>query len=231
MAVAERLKVVVDRAGSRRIIDLCSGASGPLVAISRILTEELASPVEVLLTDLYPNVAAFKRIEEGSGGRIKARYEPTSALDVPTELKGVRTIFTAFHHFGPEEARLVLLDAVRKKAAIVVFEPLERTARFAGLLGLMSFLLSFTRTPAVGKLTAARFFFTYLLPIAPAVFAWDGMVSALRSYTPDELHALAMSTEDRNYRWESGRFDVSGPYGPMPTVYLIGVPSLAENRS
>jgi len=29
-----------------------------------------------------------------------------------------------------------------------------------------------------------------------------------------------ISTGD--YQWEVGRFEVDGPYGPMPTTYLIG---------
>lgn len=228
LAIAQRLKALLTEAHSHRLIDLCAGAGGPLISISAILIEELACPVEVVLTDLYPNVAAFERAEQESGGRIKARYESTSALDVPQEIEGVRTMFAALHHFRPEQARLVLADAVRKGSAIAVFEPLERTVRMVALLGVMSLLRGFTHTPRIGRLTPSRFFFTYMLPLAPLVFAWDGMVSALRTYTPDELGSLAASTsEGTNYRWEAGRFETPGPYGPMPTLYLIGVPRQA----
>jgi hypothetical protein len=65
---------------------------------------------------------------------------------------------------------------------------------------------------------------TYVLPLAPAMFAWDGAVSSLRSYTADELLALAHAVTTRPYEWEAGRFDVSGPYGVMPTTYLVGLP-------
>jgi len=176
------------------------------------------------LTDLYPNAAAFGRIESQSGGAIKARYESTSAFDVPFELDGVRTLFTAFHHFRPEEARLVLADAVRKRAPIAVFEPLERTVRWVALIGVMSLVRGFTHTPRVGNLTLARLFLTYMVPLAPAVFAWDGMVSALRTYTQAELRDLALSVQRNGFSWEWGRFDIPGPYGPMPTTYLVGIP-------
>jgi hypothetical protein len=224
-AIAERLAALTAATKTRRLVDLCAGAGGPLIAISRILTDELHCPVEVVLTDLYPNVAAFTRIEAESGGRIAARREPISATDVPAELTGVRTMFTALHHFAPEQARLVLADAVLKRAPIAVFEPLERTVRMVTLLGVASFLRGFTHTPRVGRMTASRFLFTYVLPIAPAIFAWDGMVSALRTYTPDELYALATSVGGGDtYQWEAGRFDIQGPYGAMPTIYLIGRP-------
>jgi hypothetical protein len=224
LAIAGRLRVLLERTGTARIIDLCAGAGGPLLEIGRILMDELSCPVEILLTDLYPNAAAFRRIESQSGGTIKARYESTSAFDVPLELNGVRTLFTALHHFKPEDARLILGDAVRKRAPIAVFEPLERTVHWVALMGIMSLVRGFTHTPRVGNLTLSRLLLTYVIPLAPAVFAWDGMVSALRTYTPNELRDFALSIEKDGYSWEWGRFEVPGPYGPMPTTYLIGIP-------
>ena len=163
-------------------------------------------------------------LSSDTGGLIKVRLEPTSALDVPSELTGVRTIFTAFHHFRPEHARLILADAIRKRAPIAVFEPLERTARMVSLVGLMSFIRGFTHAHRVGALTPSRFLFSYIIPIAPAMFAWDGAISALRSYTAEELRELAASVDQGTYEWDSGRFEVDGPFGKMPTTYLIGTP-------
>jgi hypothetical protein len=226
-AIAHRLKRVLERLQTRKIVDLCAGSGGAWPRISRILREELNFPVEVVVTDYFPNVPAFKRLEQESKGAITARFEPTSALAVPGELKGVRTLFTALHHFTPGRAQLILADAVRSRAGIAVFEPLERTYRMVGLVGLMSFLRGFTHTHRIGHLSTSRFLLTYVVPLAPALFAWDGMVSALRSYTPAELRALAMNVSDADYEWESGRFEVDGPYGSMPTTYLLGFPTRA----
>jgi hypothetical protein len=223
-AIAARLAALLARTGTTQIVDLCAGAGGPVARIGRILMDDLSLPVNILLTDLYPNVAAFKEIEAQSGGRLRARYESTNACDVPADLTGVRTLFTALHHFEPPVVKMVLADAVRKGAPIAVFEPLERTVRMMALVGLISFLRGFTHTPWVGRLTAERFLFTYILPIAPAMFGWDGFVSTLRTYTADELLSLAHSVDGDRYEWEAGRFEVSGPYGVMPTTYLIGAP-------
>lgn len=221
-AVAERLAALLARTGTSRIVDLCAGAGGPLPRIARILTEELSVPAEIVITDRYPNVAAFKELEDRSGGRIKARFDSISATDVPADLHGIRTLFTALHHFQPEAAKLVLADAVRKREPIAVFEFLERTPRMVALVGVMSFLRGLTHTPIVGPFTLKRLLTTYVLPLAPAVFAWDGSVSALRTYTAPELLGLARSVDSAGYEWEAGRFDVAGPFGLMPTIYLTG---------
>jgi hypothetical protein len=224
-AVAERLRDVLVRTGAPGIVDLCAGAGGPVSQIARILADDLGTPVPVTVTDLFPNVDAFRRLEQGATGRIRAHYAPVDATNVPPELAGLRTMFTALHHFQPGGVRAVLADAVRKNAPIAVFEPLERTIRMMVLVGAMSFLRGFTHAHRVGRMTPERFLFTYLLPVAPAVFAWDGSISTLRTYTAAELRGLADEVTRDRYLWDAGRFDVPGPFGPMPTTYLIGVPA------
>jgi hypothetical protein len=224
LAIAARLASLMARTRTTQIVDLCAGGGGPTAEIGRILVEELSMPVKILLTDLYPNVAAFKALEAQSGGRVSVRYESTDATDVPRELHGLRTIFAALHQFQPDRVKLVLADAVRKREPIAVFEPLERTLRMMALVGPISLLRGFTHTPRVGRLTVGRFLFTYVLPLSPAMFAWDGFVSAIRTYTADELMEFARSVPATRYEWEAGRFDVPGPFGPMPTTYLTGEP-------
>ena len=223
-AIAGQLADVMRESGTTSIVDLCAGAGGPIAHIGRILATDLAVPVNIVVTDLYPNVAAFHALERQSGGRVRARFEPTDAGNVPADLRGIRTIFTALHHFPPDSVKRVLADAVRKGAPIAVFEPLERTLRMTVLVGLMSFIRGLTHAHRVGVMSATKGLFTYLLPIAPAMFAWDGAVSTLRTYTADELLNLARETAPSGYAWRAGRFDVPGPYGPMPTTYLVGVP-------
>ncbi|MDB5336904.1 MAG: hypothetical protein JWN70_2523 [Planctomycetaceae bacterium] len=227
-AIAGHLKSVLIKTGGKQIIDLCAGAGGPLLEVQRILSEDMDEPVEVLLTDLYPNVEAFRRREVEGGGAIKARYDSISAFDVPLGLSGLRTLFTALHHFEPEGARQLLADAAHKRQPIAVFELLERTPRMFILTGLFSLWQSFALTPVVGRLTLQRFLLTYVIPIAPAIFLWDGLVSVLRTYSPEELREMADSVGAEDYDWEVGRIYVSGPCGVLlPTIFLIGCPQIA----
>lgn len=224
-AVADKLRSLLVRTNSSRIVDLCSGAAGPLPHVQRILSRDLDTPVEVILTDRFPNVEAFTRCEAEGSGAIKARYEPTDAFDVPPGLTGVRTIFTALHHFKPDDVQKLLADAARKRQPVAVFEPLERTPRMFFLLALNALFQAFAVTPKVGPLTLRRFLVTYVIPLAPLVILWDGLVSVLRTYTPQELQALADNIRAPDYQWEAGRFDTPGPLGSLPTVYLIGYPT------
>src|SRR6187399_3121084 len=66
-AMMPLIRRALDESGTTRIVDLCSGGSGPL----RLLVQDLAAdgvPVTATLTDLYPNVPAFEEIAAQSNG-------------------------------------------------------------------------------------------------------------------------------------------------------------------
>ena len=143
----------------------------------------------------------------------------TELARVLLEDPDVFVLITGVASERPDLVKRVLADAVRKRSPIAVFEPLERSIRMMTLVGLISFLRGYSHTHRVGQLTPARVLLTYVLPVSQAMFAWDGSISTLRTYTADELLALARSVTIAGYEWDAGRFDVDGPYGSMPTTY------------
>lgn len=223
------LRRLLDRSGARRLVDLCSGASGPLVPLLRRLG---GAPVSALLTDRFPNLPALEAAAAQGGGAID--YVPTSvdATAVPPELEGARTLFQSLHHFPPPLARAILGDAARRGAAIGIFEVTAREA----LPILSSFLLIplvLVITPFIRPLTPWRLLLTYVLPIAPFVIFWDALVSSLRSYTVDELRALTEGLPEGAggdgsaagaYVWEAGQLRHRG----FPVTYLLGYPRPGE---
>jgi len=223
--IARRLSEILHRERSPCVVDLCAGAGGPLLCIQRILRDEFRLDVDVVLTDLYPNADAFRHREYEGAGDVRACYEPVSACDVPTELAGLRTLFSALHHFQPHHVRSILADAARKRQPIATFEPLERTWRMVLKIGVYSLYQSFLLTPQISRLTWQRFLLTYVIPLCPAVMLWDGIVSAMRTYTPDELRQITQDIGAVGYEWEAGEFDSAGPLGiTVPTTFLIGQP-------
>lgn len=224
--IAEAIKLT----GTSDIVDLCSGAGGAVMALIPYLEQELGTHVTVTLTDLYPNKEAIHGIKEEQPSRARYRPESTSAFDVPVELSGFRTIFTALHHFEPKDARRILRDAVEKHAPIGAFEVQERTLWRIVTVPLFILVGSFLLTPFVGKITIARLFFTYIVPLAPLGFAWNTFVSCLRTYSPTELKELTNDLQVGGYRWEIGQIEATGLIGRYRITYLFGFPSAAQSN-
>lgn len=121
-----KIRSIIQSLHADRIIDLCSGGTGPLLSLQKLLRTAHSQPLKVLLTDKYPNLPAFRRAAEASGGTVSFVDESVDATEVPEELAGFRTLFGSFHHFQPGVAREILRDVALKKQGIGVFEYTER---------------------------------------------------------------------------------------------------------
>lgn len=219
-----KLADAMQSSGYTSIVDLCSGGGGPIPSLLPKLSEAMGRSVSVTLTDLYPNVDAFAKIELQNNGAITCRTEPTSAMDCPEQLVGFRTMFTALHHFHPEDATKILKDAVEKGVPIASFEAQERNLSKLIVIPLIIFVGSFILTPFVGRLTIGRIIFTYLIPLGPLFFTWDAVVSCLRTYSPKELEMLTNDLKESAYRWEIGQISTVRHLGSYRITYLIGHP-------
>ena len=208
------LRSALQKSGARRVVDCCSGAGGPWVAWQR--REPMSC--EVTLTDKFPNVEAIARLERERVPNVQYAETPVDALDIPPELSGFRTMFSAFHHFDPSQAAGVIRDAVAKRQPIGIFEFTERRTTRC-LLMLLSPVAVWALTPRMRSLSWSKLFFTYLVPLIPLVVTIDGIISCCRTYTPEELDAIVQASE---YEWESGMR--SGTVVTPAITYLIGYP-------
>lgn len=220
--IAPVLRAAIEASGAESILDLCSGGGGPLPRIRRLLAQEHGLDASARLSDVYPNLPAFERIAAAEGGRVDFVREPVDATRVPAEQGGFRTMFTCLHHFRPEQAQAILRDACEQRRGIAVFEFTERSAR-----GLASMLLSpaavLALTPFLRPFSWSRLALTYAVPAIPAMFFFDGVVSQLRTYTPDELRELTRPLRSSGYAWEIGQ--VRHPIFRAPITYVVGHPT------
>ncbi|MBX9602260.1 MAG: hypothetical protein K2X35_14730 [Bryobacteraceae bacterium] len=190
--------------GADCIVDLASGAGGPMLSVARKLN------VRILLTDLFPPHVRSPDFY----------WKPVNALDVPPELTGLRTLVNGFHHFRPDAARRILDCAVRNGQPVAIFELSRRSA--------LTILTSPLIVPIV-LLTMFRvrpvrwewLLLTYLIPVIPLLIFWDGLVSHCRAYTIPEL--LAMTAEFPAYRWEAGETRLTK--APATVTWLTGWPA------
>jgi len=221
-AFVDLLAEAMRATGDRVLLDLCSGSCGPLPTLLRLL-EQRGIGARAVLTDLYPDDAAIDGTKQLDGEPIRYFEQPVDATRVPQELGGFRLLCNGFHHFQPAAAHEILLDAVRQRRGIALFEAVERRLP-AMLLCAAALVLVPLLTPFIRPWRWDRTLFTYLLPIIPITVAWDGLVSCLRVYSPNELRALVATVPGaEHYRWHARRYVV--PSSPFGVTCLVGYPS------
>ena len=221
--IAPLLQSAIDSTCSISIVDMCSGGGGPWLDLCRKLGGRnpggYLSSLQIWLTDKYPNLKAFQNARAASENQITFYPRPVDATKVPRELKGLRTMFTSFHHFSPDDARAIVQDAVDAGEGIAIFEITRRAWSTIGLTFAFVFLL-FVGTLWVRPFRWSRLLWTYLVPILPLVLLFDGVVSCLRTYGPRELREMVEQLSANEYRWEIGEHAT----GVAPITYLIGYP-------
>jgi len=219
--VAPLLAEALEREGSARIVDLCSGAGRPLLSLVPALQESGIRDLEVVLTDRFPNLGALESID-GTGAKVTYLTTPIDAADVPMSLKGFRTLLTSFHHFRPESALAILANAVDNGEGVGIFEYTERNWLIWALPTLLIPLFVWLCTPFIRPFRWRRLVWTYLVPIVPIVALWDGFVSNLRSYSVGELNDLVEQVKSDRYEWQIGKVR---SLGLSRVTYVIGIPA------
>ncbi|KAJ4418947.1 hypothetical protein N0V85_001246 [Neurospora sp. IMI 360204] len=189
-------------------IDFCAGAGGPTPSIERHLNATLPPSsqqnekegVQFVLTDLHPHVPDWKKAAAESS-HLSYVADPVDAANAPANLVGqykdkgkkvFRLFNLAFHHFDDPLARAILKNTVETSDGFGIFELQDRT--LPGLLMPILFgiciLLSAPYYALCVWHSPWTLVFTYLIPVLPFVLVGDGIVSALRTRTPEEVTHL-----------------------------------------
>ncbi|WP_286130698.1 hypothetical protein [Solirubrum puertoriconensis] len=213
----------MQHSGQRTIVDLCSGSGGPMPEVfAELQKQNPSADLSLLLTDLYPDLGLAAAINQQAGSSISYRTAPVDATQVGPELTGIRSMVCSFHHMPPNVARNILQDAQRSRQPICIYEISDNSS--PALLWWISipmvFIMAFFITPLARPLTWRQLLFTYLIPIIPLCFAWDGAVSNARTYTLQDLDVLLDGLQAADYTWEKGVFA-----GKAKRLYLLGLPA------
>ncbi len=220
--ILSRLLLAMERAETHEVLDLCSGGGGPWLRLSREAELHRKRQISIRLTDKYPNLTAFSRASRFSR-LISFESVPVDATKIPAEFDEFRTIFSSFHHFGPEPARLLLEGSMRRKRGIGVFEVACRsplTILTICVIPALSWWLALGMRPFRWE----RLLWTYLIPVVPFVLFYDGMVSCFRAYSREELEELVRRLNALDFRWEVGE----ERSGFLPVTYVLGYPVRSE---
>ncbi|GGE95596.1 class I SAM-dependent methyltransferase [Hymenobacter cavernae] len=217
------LRKALQATGQHQIVELGAGAGGGTEGVARALRQLPGmEQTHVTLTDLYPQPAAWQLLARQSQGGIGYETAPVDALAVPAHLTGFRTIFSAYHHFAPSAAEAILADAVRQRAGIGIFEGAGKHWHEILLAWTILPVLQLLATLFMQPFRLSRLFFTYLVPLIPLCTIWDGTVSILRMYPPDQLLALARRADPKaSFEWQVGKVK---HWSGSQVTYLLGWP-------
>lgn len=219
--LVEPFLTLLDRAGTREVLDLGSGSGAP----ARILAEAFRAaghlPPHVLLSDLHPRVEAWERAKAALPEALDFVRTPTDATKLSRYLAEGRicSVVNALHHLPPADAQAVLVEITRVARGLFVAECFERNpVRFLPFV--RPGLASLVRTPAASAdQRAARALLTWATPVSTIASAWDGVVSSLRIHEVDDL--VRMTKAVTGWQFGSGTFR----YGALGRgFYFWGLP-------
>jgi hypothetical protein len=218
--LAEPLGDFLERAGQPDVLDIGSGAGGPASILARALSSR-GRPTRILLTDLFPRIELWELRRAAHREQIEFVAQPVDATAIPPEIAGrrARVIINVLHHLDEPVARGVLTDARRARAPIFVAEGFARNP-----LGFLPFapvgVLALSLSPLLARDDRwLRAWLVWASPVALLASVWDGVVSTLRVYEPDELRRMV--DDDPSYEWSHGTYRF--PFGGRGTFFR-GIP-------
>ena len=223
------LNDIKKRHNFNQIVDLGSGSGGPMIPTIQAMNEKKeGQPVQLLLTDLHPNATLVQQINDSQLKNINYHSTPVDATDLTNAPKGLKTMVNSFHHIPPKAAKSILKSAQDSREPFFIYEmaenkiPLLAWWLFLPLSLVILILMTLFMTPAVRPLTWKQVVFTYLIPIIPIFYAWDGQASLVRMYTFDDIKMLLSDIETDDYTWEMA--PAKKENGKTSGYYVLGLP-------
>lgn len=212
-----------------RIVDLGTGAGGVMPEVLKLLREQPETgETRLLMTDRFPNSDAVAAFNDPQRDYIRYESESVDATDPASVPSGLKTMVNCFHHMRPEQARSILESAQKSGEPLLIYEMGENLGSFLLWLLLLPislpvmFVMCCILTPLARPLTARQLVFTYLIPLIPLFFAWDGQATMPRLYTFADYDALLQGLDSSSYHWEKGHG--RKPNGKKLGTYLLGMP-------
>ncbi|KAK5699638.1 hypothetical protein LTR97_005767 [Elasticomyces elasticus] len=187
----------IDNVAEYTIVDACSGAGGPTPFFEKYINKQLEAsghnPASFVLTDWAPYVERWQKLSEESPN-ISYISEPIDAADAKRIAapgkKECRIFNLCFHHFDDPAAAKILRSAIEEADAFFIFEITHRTLPSITYTSLASAFGALSETWINHRWSPFHLIFTYLIPLFPFYYIFDGVVSCIRGRTAEETSAL-----------------------------------------
>ena len=216
-----------EKIGFKNIVDMGSGSGSGMMLAVQEYNRTTEDKISLLLTDLHPNKKLVEKINNDKYINITYRKEPLNATNLSEAPEGIKTMVNSFHHMSPDMAIKILKSAHDNKEPIMIYElaenkiPLLAWALFLPISLPLLFVMTLFMTPFVKPMTWQQIVFTYIIPIIPICYAWDGQASLPRTYSFKDLELLTHDLQD-GYTWE---IEVAKKVnGKKAGYYVLGYP-------
>ncbi|KAL8691362.1 MAG: hypothetical protein Q9218_003406 [Villophora microphyllina] len=195
--------------------------------------------VDFILTDIHPHIPSWS-LACAKSPHLHYIPRPVDATSTPPDLfslthrplqarqrKPFHLFSLAFHHFPTAPARATLHNALLHSSGFAILELQSRTPS--------SLLTALCLGPLLWMVSWYSFwgdwthlFFTYVIPIVPAVVVFDGLVSCLRMRSRGEILQLIEECDGKEPRgWRQGwRFESGRAYHTWPigeATWFVGI--------
>jgi hypothetical protein len=195
--VANEVLRCAQQQGMSVIVELGAGTA----PITRHMSKDPRSEgLRLVVCDYNPDRVAYQELAERHPGKVHPLDQPLNFGEPHTWEPGTLLFLSATLHHIPSAARSRVIGSLSDSAeCVLVFEPLRRTVLsvlFVFLSTVPAALLPILFLGRSGRLR--RLLWCWILPVAPLMFWWDGIVSCLRQWTEDEWRQELKSLANRD---------------------------------
>ncbi|MBA4018443.1 MAG: hypothetical protein C0483_14850 [Pirellula sp.] len=171
--------------GLNTIVEVGAGRA-PLT--TQLVRTKCIDDLRLVPCDLVPNQEVFRTLQQLHPQTVDPIFTPVDLTQPQPLLRKAVIAFVGVMHHIPFHLRVPIISALHRSGSVViVLEPLARSWRsmfLASLSLFMGLLLPLFYLSRPGNLR--RFVWCWLIPLAPWMFVWDGIVSCLRQWTAQE---------------------------------------------
>ena len=211
-----------------QLVDMGSGSGGIMPEVIQELNTRNKNPIKLLLTDLYPNQQFIDYINNEDIENVNYSENSLDATNLNQGPKGLKTMVNSFHHMPPEKAKQILKSAQENKQPLLIYEiaenkmPLILWWILLPISLIILFIMALFMTSFCRFLSIKQLIFTYLIPIIPVFYAWDGQASMPRMYTFDDINELLEDPISDSFTWKMK--SATKENGKKLGYYILGLP-------
>ena len=185
---------------NNKIHDPCAGSGDVNYYIEKEIDENI--DFQFILSDIMTDrVPRFAKTINSLKRRRLTYLEYSLDLLKASDSVYPKIFINAFHHFTPEQVKVILNQQAKKKQDMLILEYCQKTlmSYFSMIMGPFMSMILFPFIIKKKDLISG-FILTYIIPIIPFMLLWDGFISCFRTYSENDLMQVLNELEIKDLK-------------------------------